>query len=141
MKVTLKIDGNKLAVKAIEQAKKEFVEFLEDEVTITTDNIVTKAVSRVRVDLGILKGGIYKEQQGINAEVGDRIKYAPYVEFGTGGLVNVPKGLEDYAIQFKGKGIKQVNLPPRPFLFNSAFEEVQAMIKRVDKATNINGNK
>ena len=57
------------------------------------------------------------------------------LEFGTGGMVEVPQGLEDYSSQFKGKGIKQVNLPSRPFLFNSAFEEVTAMRERVLKAT------
>jgi len=43
--------------------------------------------------------------------------YAPFVEFGTGGLVNVPDELKDQAIKFKGKGIKQVNLRARPYLY------------------------
>ena len=60
-------------------------------------------------------------------------KYAAFVEFGTGALVNVPAGLEDYAIQFKGKGIKQVNLPARPFLFNSFFEEKKSLIDNIKK--------
>ena len=55
------------------------------------------------------------------------------MEFGTGALVNVPAGLEDYAIQFKGKGIKQVNLPARPFLFNSFFEEKQSLLDNIKK--------
>jgi len=45
--------------------------------------------------------------------------YAPYVEFGTGGLVNVPEEMKEIAIKFKGKGIKQVNLRARPFLYPS----------------------
>tara|TARA_R110000868_G_scaffold365207_1_gene628053 strand:- start:837 stop:1265 length:429 start_codon:yes stop_codon:yes gene_type:complete len=43
--------------------------------------------------------------------------YAPFVEFGTGGLVEVPNELKEMAIKFKGKGIKQVNLRARPFLY------------------------
>jgi HK97 gp10 family phage protein len=43
--------------------------------------------------------------------------YAPFVEFGTGGLVDVPTELKEMAIKFKGKGIKQVNLRPRPYLY------------------------
>lgn len=43
--------------------------------------------------------------------------YAPYIEFGTGGLVQVPNELKEIAIKYKGKGIKQVNLPARPFLY------------------------
>ena len=49
--------------------------------------------------------------------------YAAYVEFGTGGLVDIPKGLESYAIQFKGLGIRQVNLPARPYFFPALFSE------------------
>lgn len=40
-----------------------------------------------------------------------------YVEFGTGSEVDVPEGLEDYAMQFKGDGVRQVNLPAQPYLF------------------------
>lgn len=43
--------------------------------------------------------------------------YAPFVEFGTGGLVEVPEALKDQAIKFKGKGIKQINLRARPYLY------------------------
>lgn len=43
--------------------------------------------------------------------------YAPFVEFGTGGLVEVPNELKDQAIKFKGKGIKKINLRARPFLY------------------------
>ena len=48
--------------------------------------------------------------------------YAPFVEFGTGGLVDVPNGLKDQAIKFKGKGIKQVNLRPRPYLYPALLQ-------------------
>lgn len=57
--------------------------------------------------------------------------YAPYVEFGTGSLVDVTHGLEDYAIQFKGRGIKQVNLPARPYLFPAFEEERVKLIDRI----------
>lgn len=43
--------------------------------------------------------------------------YAPFVEFGTGGLVDVPQELQEQAIKFKGKGIKQINLRPQPYLY------------------------
>jgi HK97 gp10 family phage protein len=48
--------------------------------------------------------------------------YAPFVEFGTGGLVNVPNELKDQAIKFKGKGIKQVNLRARPYLYPALLQ-------------------
>jgi phage gpG-like protein len=61
------------------------------------------------------------------------VSYAPYVEFGTGTKVNVPKGLEDYASQFKGKGIKQVNLSARPFLFPAVEKNSKTFFERVKK--------
>lgn len=127
----IKIESN-IAKVDIKSQIEGFKDRMEEEVTIMTDDIKVKAVSRVSVDDGFLKNSIYSVQDGLNAEVGASVHYAPYVEFGTGGMVDVPQGLEDYAIQYKGKGIKEVNLPARPFLFNSAFEEVIATLKRID---------
>ena len=44
------------------------------------------------------------------------------MEFGTGGTVDVPSGLEEYAIQWKGQGVKQINITPQPF-FISCMEK------------------
>ena len=45
-------------------------------------------------------------------------KYAPYLEFGTGANYSIPeyKEWQELAAQFKGKGIKKVNIMPRPFM-------------------------
>ena len=48
--------------------------------------------------------------------------YAPFVEFGTGGLVEVPNELKEQAIKFKGKGIKKINLRPRPYLYPALLQ-------------------
>ena len=61
-------------------------------------------------------------------------EYAPYVEFGTGGMVIVPKGLEAYAMQFKGKGIREVNLPARPFFFEPFLRRRKELIQNIKKA-------
>ena len=63
--------------------------------------------------------------------VGSRLKYAPYVEFGTGGTVNVPAGYEDFAIQFKGKGIRKINLKPRPYLIPAFESEIPILRKNI----------
>ena len=66
--------------------------------------------------------------------------YAAFVEFGTGRKVKVPKGLENYAMQFKGKGVREVNLPARPFLFPAVekakklyINDLKTAIKRLTK--------
>lgn len=43
--------------------------------------------------------------------------YSAYQEFGTGGLVDVPPGWEKIAIVFKGKGKRQINMKPQPFMY------------------------
>ena len=43
--------------------------------------------------------------------------YSAYHEFGTGGRVNIPEGWNTMAAQFKGKGIKTVNIQARPFMY------------------------
>jgi len=118
---TPKIDIGKL-LKQID-AFGEDAQRLSVAVTNTTaDGIVSNSKQKVVVDLGQLRQSIGKT----NASIGNNrsfifasAPYAAYVEFGTGGTVSVPKGFEEIAIKFKGKGIKQINLRPRPFLIPS----------------------
>src|SRR6188508_418527 len=80
--------------------KEEYIEILTD----TIQNIETESITMAPVDLGVLRSSINGEVDGLNGIVGTPIAYAPYMEFGTGGLVDVTAGLEDYAIKFKGSG-------------------------------------
>lgn len=63
--------------------------------------------------------------------------YAPFIEFGTGGLVEVPNELKEQALKFKGKGIKQINLRARPFLYpallRGRIEYVEKLKKVLEK--------
>lgn len=56
-------------------------------------------------------------------------KYAPFLEFGTGDLVSIPTGWAEVAIQFKGKGIKKINLPARPHII-PAFQKAKVYLMR-----------
>ena len=49
--------------------------------------------------------------------------YGPYMEFGTGKMVRILPGYADIASQFRGKGIRRVNLKAKPYLFDN-FERV-----------------
>lgn len=75
-------------------------------------------------DLGVLRQNIKAiEVDDMNwkiyANAFGNAPYSAYMEFGTGGKVEVPTELKDVAIKFIGKGIKQVNLRPRPYLYPS----------------------
>ena len=86
---------------------------------------------------GNLRQSIKAEAKGKTAEVVAGAKYAPYVEFGTGGKVDLNDMLElgipaSYASQFKGKGIKDINLPARPFFFNAARIGLKNLLVRLN---------
>ena len=86
---------------------------------------------------GSLKQSIDFSARGKQVVVVADKMYAPYVEFGTGGMVKLDDMLElgippSYAMQFKGKGIREVNLKARPFFFSSARIGFNNLLKRVD---------
>ena len=43
--------------------------------------------------------------------------YSAYMEFGTGSKVKINEDWGEMAARFKGKGIREVNLQPRPFMY------------------------
>jgi HK97 gp10 family phage protein len=94
-----------------------------------------KSVAANSTDKGRLVGSIQLKEinrgDKIMYTVGSRLKYAPYVEFGTGGTVNVPAGYEDFAMQFKGKGIRKINLRPRPYLIPAFESEIPILRKNI----------
>lgn len=95
---------------------------------------------------GKLKGSIYSTPYTMNAgaKVGSSVFYSPFVEFGTGpgpgDAFQIPvyrnlsmNKLEAYAQTFKRSNGNLVNLPHRPFLFNSASEELYKMVNKIKK--------
>ena len=93
-------------------------------------------------DLGDLAGSISYEKvdDTFNYKIFAREKYSAYMEFGTGGMVKVPSELKEIAIQFKGKGVKEVNLPARPFLYPAFvkgrvqyLEDLEDLLKKETK--------
>lgn len=74
------------------------------------------------VDTGKLRQSIIAAKSGeLSWKVYVGEKYGAYIEFGTGGLVQVPEELREMALKFKGKGVRTVNLRPQPYLY-PAFE-------------------
>lgn len=127
----LNIRGVKEVKDALKKNEKSITDDLDMEMTAYANDIKNLATRRVPTDTGKLKQSFYLENKKLNKTVGNSKLYAPYVEFGTGAKVDVPKGLEGYAMQFKGKGIRKVNLHARPFLFNSQRELFAGFLKRV----------
>lgn len=74
---------------------------------VTAENIVNDARQRAPVNYNQLRLSINKTKAEINnnrSYISAGVFYAPYVEFGTGRKVSVPKGFEQLAAKYKGKG-------------------------------------
>jgi|TARA_R110000765_G_scaffold84555_1_gene163525 HK97 gp10 family phage protein len=114
---------------------------LSNELGKTAFDIARKAKQSAPVDNGTLKQSIRTELKGKTVEVIAGAHYAPYIEFGTGGQVKLDDMLElgipaSYAEQFKGKGLRNVNLPARPFFFSSARVGLKNLLVRLNNELN-----
>ena len=67
-----------------------------------------------------------------NYEVVATMPYAAYVEFGTGGAVKIPQGVEDYAIQFKKPNRLNLSMKANPYLFPALFQIKPQIIKDIE---------
>ncbi len=77
-----------------------------------------KAKQEVVKDFGTLAQSIgIDKKQKLKGGITVTATYAPYVEFGTGTTVEVPAEWQQVAMEFKGAGVKQINLPARPFMY------------------------
>lgn len=132
MRLEVKVKGN--VARVLAKIPKEAEAIMEEEIAAAIVDIEREAVMSAPSDLGALRASIKGDSKGMEGAVSVGVNYAPYVEFGTGGKVDVPVGLEDYAIQFKGKGIRQVNLPARPFLFPAFFNQTEKMLDSMKRA-------
>lgn len=101
----------------------------------STRNIYGNSRANAPVDTGQLRdSGYYEfEKDGLYGRIGFTAPHGPYLEFGTGGYVDVPEGFADYAIQFKGAGIRKVNILPQPYLIPAWLREHPVYLRNLKK--------
>ncbi|MGB0978549.1 MAG: HK97 gp10 family phage protein [Croceimicrobium sp.] len=139
-------DLNNLSKKLRFAGKKIKVEVAQD-LAEGALNIRNEALVKAPFKDNRLTGSIQiekKRNNGLLWQVGTNVSYAPYMEFGTGRLVSLDALLRaglpaSYAAQFKGKGVRQVNIQPRPFLFPAYNNEVPRLKKRIALTLEKNG--
>lgn len=112
----------KFKIKGLNELKKELTKMersvpleVDKEIKAIADAILADALSRVPTDKGLLRASAFVERIEGGYTVGFSAVHSPWVEFGTGDLVEVPVGFESYAMEFfiSGKGHGR----PQPFLF------------------------
>jgi len=130
----LEVKGLKEVLSRLNNVPKEVAKEIDLELQASARVIVREAKAnvrgRVKNENGALLNAISYEHKGdMSYEVVAQKFYAPFVEFGTGTRVNVPAGLEEYAMQFyRGPG---VNIPATPYLFPAYEEERKKLIDRL----------
>lgn len=120
-------------VKGINKLLVQFSRFGEDGkrmaaaiTNVTAEKVVAKAKLLAPVDLGQLRQSIGKTTARKNYNrsfVFANAPYAPYINWGTGGLVDVEPRFTELAITFKGKGLKKININPTGFLTTPFIQE------------------
>ena len=133
--ISFRIEGLDALIKRLGKLSPQIAKEVAMEVNASALAIQSKARRAVVVDNGMLRNSIQLNEinkgDKIIYTVGSRLRYAPYVEFGTGGLVSVPAGYEDFALQFKGKKGYKINLRPRPYLIPAFESEVPILRKNI----------
>ncbi|WP_128545067.1 HK97-gp10 family putative phage morphogenesis protein [Larkinella soli] len=129
----MKVRGLKELERDLARLARQVPEVAEAEVEATGRLIEARAKANAPVDTGKLRQSITYEATsgGKGAKVTANAPYAPYIEFGTGGRVDVPDGWGDLAAAFRGRGIRSVNLPARPFLIPAYSAETRALMERL----------
>lgn len=93
------------------------------------------AKGRVAVDTGKLKGSISSSPVSGGYEFTATKKYAPYIEFGTGGLVDTEDaeklGVPPSLIKKTFQGKRNHNMHPQPFFYSSARMAFQMLLDKL----------
>jgi hypothetical protein len=137
---TFEIKGLKELEKKFQQMPKQLHEEIDGEIETSCQQIVLKAKQDTRKDKGGIMQGISFSGLNLKYVIVSTKHYSPYHDFGTGSKVSVPAEVSSYAAQFKGRGIRKVNITPKPFFFSNFFLErpkllanINNVIKRITK--------
>jgi len=141
-KFGVKIYNTDAIIKRLEASPQKMIEqskIIIDEAVI---EIAAKAKQKAPIRTGALKNSIRHSKfvlgKGASVSAGNvNVRYAPYVEFGTGTRFQIPvypninmSDLETYALSFK-KSKKVIGVPYRPYMFSAYSEVFTSMIKKL----------
>lgn len=91
-----------------------------------------EAKQRSPIDTGRNRNSISPFSTAGQIGIVAQTEYAAFLEFGTVENVRVPNGLEQVAIQFKGRGIRNVGgIKPRLYLYPAFFAAVERLKSRL----------
>lgn len=129
----IEVQGAKALIKGLKKLSIDARSIVEEEIEVGVQDMRTDAVANAPVDTGLLRASITAQSQGLEGEVSTNVPYAGPMEFGTGSEVNIQPGWEDIAEQYRGKGIRTVNIRPQPFMYPALEKNAPQIIKTINK--------
>ena len=135
--IKVKLEGLDNAIRNLNSWETDKIRKVANQFDRSALAIEKNAKLNAPVDSGRLRSDIQKQVEKtehnrvVSAEVFNTVTYAPFVEFGTGALVQVPAEQQEYALQFKGKTGRVVNRRARPYLFPAFESERPVLIQKL----------
>lgn len=138
MKLKVTVEGDKKMAKKMATFPSQVRNIVEDAMVMALDEVYNRSLlaAPTHGQAASIRSTVYKDMTSVKSntsvfkgEVGYKTVLAAYYEFGTGAYVDVPVGLEDYAMQFyvNGKGV----IPAHAFLFPAFFSVRNDFIKDI----------
>ena len=135
--ITLKLpDSEKAAFSEwIYSQKSETVADVRKLVKKTLEDISRRTKQFAPVDHGYLRSSVrvVNSHNELGGSVFVGRHYSPYVEFGTGTKVVAPADVSEYAMTFKGRGVRKVNLRAQPYFFPAVRISQKEMMARLEQ--------
>lgn len=120
MKLTLKVTGKSNLLKKFKDFGDEGDKMLAKVTKFNAQEIEANAKRLAPVDFGTLRQRIRSGRiDDFNYRITSFAPYSAYMEFGTGRLTSVPDDFKEIAPLFRGQGIREVNIPPQPYMYPS----------------------
>jgi hypothetical protein len=128
-----KLKGLKSVERKIQNLERDSQKAINKGIQQTARLILNSALSRVPTKMGDLKAslGIENIPEEMTSKVYASALYSAFVEFGTGAFVEVPIGLEEYAMQWFETGEGRGH--PKPFLFNSMADHQEKLLPLIEQ--------
>ena len=136
MSFNIEVRGLNEALRKFEKLPDEITEAVDADIEQACMDMQVMAQREVRVDKGFLKNSIRFKQEGkLKWVFGAYMKYAAYINWGTITRVKTESNWSDYAILFKGKGIRKTGGIYPTFFFSGSVDRGIRMLMKQLKTT------
>lgn len=139
-KVKLQVKGAAEVARALTEIDKATNGLIDEITFVNAQELATNAKRYAPIKTGKLRQSIQVTRLGPRRySVGTNVRYAAYQEFGTGRYASqtvpqLPRSWQNLARKYKGRGIRQVNVPPNLYLYYAFVTQATIFIDDLEDA-------